>query len=1465
MNKTRPPSSNPAVVAGVQALRELLDGVSSRDFGRLLGRWRALAQRPDEAKLTSLTTAIERSASHRRARVAAKPALRLDDALPITARADDIIKLIREHQIVVIAGETGSGKTTQLPKLCLAAGRGEAGMIGCTQPRRLAARSMARRVAEELDTTVGDIVGFQVRFNDQMSEHSLIKFMTDGILLAETQGDPWLSAYDTLIIDEAHERSLNIDFLLGYLKKLALKRPQLKIIVTSATIDTARFSEHFNGAPVVEVEGRAYPVELRWRPSEPSEAAAPVGAHPVRDGSSQRAEKGQRAQSALPRTSTLQQGSAEHIAVVLDEITRTDPLGDVLIFLPGEREIRDAHEMLVRRQYRETEVLPLYARLSANDQDRVFKPGPKRRVVLATNVAETSLTVPRIRYVVDTGTARVKRYSQRSQLERLHVEPVSQAAADQRKGRCGRVGPGICYRLYDEADYASRPAFTDPELLRSSLANVILRMLALKLGDVEEFPFLDAPDLRVVADGYRRLAEISAVDGSRQLTDIGHILARLPIDVQLARMLVEGEKLHSLRELLIIVSFLSVQDPRERPSDARQQADTAHAKFADPASDFVGVLNLWRDYRASREALTQSKLRTWCTRSFLSFMRMREWSELHRQLLAVTGELGWTLETSSAAIVGESESKSMPSPTRLSAVVQPSPAGRGGSKEAPRQGGRSARTRRGGGEHARQLAASAAQSEQAYSSKQSATTGQPSPASAQPTRASQPSRSSTQPSRASQPSRSAPPPARRGRPGGGEAFDHALGDGPSDDKADANAAARLYEAVHRSLLAGLPTQVGHKDDKGVYASTRERKFHLFPGSALSKTPPAWAFCAQILDVGGRVWGMANARVDPLWIEQQAAHLIRANCRDPHWSKKRGAVVAYEQVSLFGLILAEKRPVMFQQQDPALAHAIFLREALARGEIDTRADFVAANRRVLEQAEDVEAKQRREGLIRHEDDLVAFFEGKLPEEIASTRALEAWYRRAQPAEQAALRWSLDDVLGSTTSLDAKAFPAAMEIPPQSYRLEYRFVPGDAADGVTLHVPLAMLNALPAARCEWLVPGLLADKVAELIRGLPKALRRNFVPAPDFARAFVEAERVRDESLIKVLAAFLKRATGVAISAEEFAAVDLPAHFHMRYQLYEAADGKVLAAGRDLLQLREHWGGQARAAFSRKTDLDLTRENVASWDFAEIPAQVRSESGVLAFPALVDLGETVALRVFERRDEALAAHLAGVVRLLRNALSSDIKQARRRLPIGNALALKYAPLGGVENLRQDLVEGGFNDLLAQHSLDARSAETFEALRAQFSSELFAAAVARLKLAEPVIEAQSEAKLWLRPAQPQASKASYADLHEQLDGLLTPGFLRDLPAVRLLHFPRYLKAMRLRAERLRQDPAKDQQRMLQVMPYWREYLRHRAGGSAESDLAELRWLIEEWRVSLFAQELKTAEPVSAKRLAKALAALS
>lgn len=1313
-----PPAADAATRLAAQ--RKALDGVLARDFARLLGRWRRFDEKPAQVApdaLDRLDADIAASRARRDQRAARVPEIRIDESLPIAAKADEIVTLIRRHQVVVLAGETGSGKTTQLPKLCLAAGRGVAGRIGCTQPRRIAARSVARRVAQELGTEVGKLVGFQVRFSDQVSEESLIKFMTDGILLAETQSDAWLNDYDTLILDEAHERSLNIDFLLGYLKRLLARRRDLKLIVTSATIDTARFAAHFGNAPVITVEGRSHPVEVRWRP-----ALADVP----------RSEK-PRASERADLTLT------EQIVAVADEITAEDPRGDVLVFLPGEREIRDAHLALARRQYRATEVLPLYARLSANDQDRVFRPGPQRRIVLATNVAETSLTVPRIRYVIDTGTARVKRYSPRSQLERLHIEPIAQAAAEQRKGRCGRVGPGVCYRLYAEDDFAQRPRYADPEILRSSLAGVILRMLSLKLGDVAEFPFVEAPPERAIGDGYRRLTELGAIDDRKRLTEVGRTMAQLPIDVSLARMLIEARDRGALRELLILAAFLSIQDPRERPADARQAADQAHAQFADTRSDFVAVLKLWQAHAAAHEELSQARLREWCQARFLSYLRMREWRELHRQLLLQAEELGWSLAGVTAPAVAAAE---------VGANGEPQPL------------------------------------------------------------------------------------------------------------LDATG----YEAVHCCLLSGWPTQVARKDERGQYRGTRERRFQVFPGSFLAKAPPQWLLAGQIIDLQ-KVYALQCARVEPEWIERQATHLVKRSWRDAHWSRKRGAVLAYEQVTLFGLVLVEKRVVQYGAQEPELAHAVFLREALARGDIDARSDFVRANARVLAEARELEAKQRRAGLVKDEAALVAWFAGKLPGDISTAAALDAWYRRATPAEQAALRWSLADVLGAQSGIAAQDYPARLDVAGHKLKLEYRFLPGDPADGVSLQLPLAYVNAVPAARCEWLVPGLLAEKVAELIRGLPKAQRRNFVPAPDFARAFAESEAPRDVPLARALAAYLQRVTGVSVAETDFGSVELPPHLRMHFRVYDE-QGRTLEQGRDLNLIQANWSGAARAAFSRQADADLTREAVETFDFGEIPDSLVSQGNLTAYPALVDLGDSVALRVFERRDEAVASHRAGVLRLLRRALADRIKQARRQLPINHALALKYAGIASVESLRDDLIEAAFQELVAARDLDLRRRDAFVQTETELARQLFPVAMQWLALVEEVLSAYVELGPWLQAPLMGYGKANYDDLREQLGELMHAGFVRELSRARLAHYPRYLKAMRLRAERLRVDASRDQARLLAVQGYWREYLKLRASGDVSSAaLDELRWLIEEMRVSLFAQELKTAEAVSPKRLQKVL----
>ncbi len=1298
MRKHRDPRKPDAMPLNPQlaALLPLLDATMLRDRRSLRQALQRVGQ--DAAALAAWQARLDVARSRYAEREARVPEIRVDETLPIAARAAEIVRMIGVHQVIVLAGETGSGKSTQLPKLCLAAGRGRAGLIGCTQPRRVAARSVARRVASELGSEVGALIGYQVRFTEQVSPQSLIKFMTDGILLAETQSDPWLNAYDTIILDEAHERSLNIDFLLGYLKRLLARRDDLKLVVTSATIDTKVFSEHFRNAPIIEVEGRSYPVQVRWRP--PGE----------RDDST----------------------TVEQIVAAVDDITQEDARGDALIFLPGEREIRDAHLALARRKYRATEVLPLYARLSAAEQDRVFRPEAQRRIVLATNVAETSLTVPRIRYVIDTGTARVKRYMPRNQLERLHIEPIAQAAADQRKGRCGRVGPGVCVRLYSEEDFLARPRFGEPEILRSSLAGVILRMLDLNLGDVENFPFVEAPGERAIGDGYRRLAELGAIDEQRRLTTTGRQMARLPVDVALARMLVEAQKLHASRELLVLAAFLAIQDPRERPADARQAADAAHAVFADEQSDFIGVLNLWHKYTLAHEDLNQSKLRDWCREHFLSFLRMREWRELHRQLLLIEPGTGNRQSAARATVT----------------KIEPSAAD-----------------------------------------------------SAVPT-------------------------------------------------------SETYEAVHRCLLSGWPTQVGHKEERNLYRGTRERKFQIFPGSVLAKRVPPWVLAGQIIDLQ-KVYGMLCARIEPEWVEQQAAHLVKRSWRDAHWSRRRGAVLAFEQVSLFGLVLVEKRSVQFGRQDPALAHAVFVREALVRGEIDARADCVRANARVLAQAHEIEARRRRSGLVKNEDELAEFFAGKLPQDIHTTAAFDAWYRKASPTEQAALYWPLDFVLASEPGIRASDFPTTLEFSGHALKLDYRFVPGDPADGVTLHVPLAFVNAVSALRCEWLVPGLLADKVAELIRGLPKSLRRNFVPAPDFARAFVQAEAPRDQALAEVLAAYLRRITGIGVAAGDFAQVAVPAHLSMRFRIYDE-HGTTLAAGRDIDVIRVQWGDSARAAFSRRADTELTREDVADFDFDDLPHSLVGEGGLTAFPALVDLGESVALRVFERADEALEAHRGGVERLLRRALREAIKQTRRQLPIQRSLALKYAGIASIDALREDVVEAALTQLLASHDLNLRRARDFAQVQAELGRMLFPAAVEWLAVVEETLGAYAELTPWLEPPLMGYARANYDDLREQLGELIHPGFVREVDKMRLSHYPRYLKAMRLRAERLRQDATRDQARMLTVRGYWREYLKLKAGRGAESPaLAELRWLIEELRVSLFAQELKTAEPVSPKRL--------
>jgi ATP-dependent helicase HrpA len=1397
---TRPGKSNDRIL---QTARRAVDGALSRDRGRLLGLWSRWSGKPGDAALqAAFADALAPSVAAREARAATLPtAVEIDPSLPIAGEAERIIELIRAHQVIVIAGETGSGKTTQLPKLCLAAGRGAAGMIGCTQPRRIAARTVAKRVAEELKTPLGALVGYQVRFNDNVGERTAVKFMTDGILLAEIQSDRWLSSYDTLIIDEAHERSLNIDFLLGYLKQLLVKRRDLKVIVTSATIDTERFSQHFGNAPVVSVEGRGYPVEVRYRP--------------LNEGRDEGGDKGRDDDDAGDRS------VLDGIVSACDEIARISPMGDTLIFLPGEREIRDAHQALEKRKYRHTEVLPLYARLSVRDQDRVFNPGPQRRIVLATNVAETSLTVPRIHFVVDPGYARIKRYSPRQKLDRLHIEPISQASADQRKGRCGRIAPGTCYRIYSEADFLSRDAYTDPEIRRAALAGVILRMLSLGLGRIEDFPFLEPPDPRAVADGWQQLSELGAVDVDRKLTHIGRTMARLPVDVKLARMLIAAQKHGCLREMLVIASFLGIQDPRERPSDQRGAADAAHAEFADPKSEFVGIVKLWDAYRAAHEDLTQSQLRKWADKHFLGFLRLREWRELHRQLKLLCDELDWGGGAGSSQKSAASKNAAMPPPLK--------------------KGGRG------------DLLLLASGEKQIKDKEQIPLD----------------------------------PPLSKGEDK--PAFSKGEDKQAKGEDRLAAATSADYAKLHRALIAGLPTQIGNRSERGLYDGPRGRKYTIFPGSSLSKSSsaraaPAWLLSATLLDTE-KVWAMTNAAIEPEWAIDELPHLLARRHHDPHWARSQGRVVGSEQISLFGLILAPKKPVHYGALFPEESRQIFARDALVTGEINTRAAFLSRNLATLAKAKEEEAKQRRAGLIVDEDWQAQWYLDRLPPQIHNQQALDAWYGKLPAAEKATLEWSFDDLMVGGAS-DAERFPKYLPLGDVRLAVSYRFEPGAPDDGMTVAVPLHLLNALDATRLSWLAPGFVADKATASIKSLPKILRRNFVPAPDFARAFAEAHmplngQPNADSFEGALSRFLKKLTGVELSAVDFDTAGIEPHLRANLRLLDAEGRNVLAESRDLDDLRARFGKRAADAFSARAAEGLAQRALTDFPAQPIPASVAGAGGVPAYPALHDDGDSVSLAVHADRSEALRHHPEGVRRLLRIALAEKIKQGRKQLPVQPKTALLYAaieaqsprrdglkdaPLKDGDRLRQDLLDGAFAALAADGLDSIRDAAAFAQRRDAIAKQLFAEAMTRLQQAETILTRVAEVRAALESKLMGWAKANLDDMRAQLAGLASPGFLRDTPAGALSEYPRYLKAMTLRAERALRDPMRDQARMLELKPF--------ADGLADARIREvdgsadwqaLRWELEEFRVSLFAQELGAKGGISAKKLATRLARLA
>lgn len=1206
--------------------------------------------------------------------------LEFDPALPIVAKREEIARAVAEHPAVIVCGETGSGKSTQIPKILLAAGRGRAGMIGCTQPRRIAARAVAARIAEELGVPLGTAVGYKVRFSDRVSPQTVVKLMTDGMLLAETQGDRELRAYDTIVLDEAHERSLNIDFLLGYLKRLLPARPELRLVVASATLDAEKFARHFafdgRPAPVIEVSGRLYPVEIRWR------------------------------EVAGDAEDTTREEEEDALAGAVEEACRAGP-GDVLVFLPGEREIREAADAIRRRRLRDVEILPLYSRLSSAEQDRVFRPGALRRIVLATNVAETSLTVPRIRYVVDTGLARVKRYSYRNKVEQLRVEPISQASAAQRAGRCGRIADGVCFRLYSEDDYARRPPFTDPELLRSSLAGVILRSLALGLGRIEEFPFPDPPAPRAIADGYALLAELGAVDEQNALTPLGRELARLPLDPRIGRMLVAARDEGCLSEMLAIAAALSVEDPRERPLEAAAAADERHARFADERSDFLAFLKL-------RRAFPDGPSRRECRENFLSYPRMREWRDVERQLAEAAREMGWR------------ESHANPE-----------------------------------------------------------------------------------------------------KPEG-------------------------YRAIHRALLAGLLGNVGMKDEaEGDYVGARGIRFRVHPGSGTRK-PGKWIVAAELVETT-RLYARTVASVDPRWIEEIGAHVLKRTLERPHWDRARAQVVAFERGTLYGLPVYADRRVHYGPRDPKTAREIFIRAALVAGEYDTRAPFFAHNRRLVAEIERLEHKARRPDILVDEELIFAFYDARIPEGVTNGADFEKWRKEAERAQPKLLFLRREELMRhEAAGITTANFPPELVFGPNRYPLEYRFDPGAPRDGVTMTVPVALLNQVPAARCEWLVPGMLREKVQALAKGLPPRIRQRLGPLAAFADAFVAAVSPSDTPLAEALARYIRERYQVEVPADGLRPEALPAHLRMNFRVVEA-DGRQLGMGRDLAALKRALAPQAQSAL--ETEIGAAGEaRHTAWTFGDLPERVefsRDGRTLAGYPALADEGDAVAVRVFESPERARETHRAGVLRLFRIALRERLRELEKGLARDRTLA----PLA--------------QDLLTAALVRAFLADGVPRTQAEFARRL-AEGRSRLALIAQELERHVAAILAERAALEErlaaAQKAfpqAAADVRGQLARLLAPGFLARLPWERLQHLPRYLKAARRRLEKLRENPARDAARAAELAPLEHAWRREVAAcarnGALPPALEQFGWLLEELRVSLFAEELKTPVPVSAKRLAR------
>jgi ATP-dependent helicase HrpA len=1278
-------------------LRERLSGLTLRDEHRLARRLdRVRATKDPDARgeaFTKLAEEVAQAEARIERRRAAVPAVTYPPELPVSARRDDLLAAIRDHQVVVVAGETGSGKTTQLPKICLELGRGVRGSIAHTQPRRLAARSVAQRIADELHVELGEAVGYSVRFNDRSGQDTLVRLMTDGLLLAEIERDRLLRRYDTIIVDEAHERSLNIDFLLGYLKELLPKRPDLKVIITSATIDPARFAAHFGDAPVVEVSGRTYPVEVRYRPGDEDEAGDPT----------------------------------EAIGDAVDELLR-QPVGDILVFLSGEREIRDTADALRGRLRDDVEILPLYARLSADEQDRVFRVGGSdaRRIVLATNVAETSLTVPGIRYVVDPGTARISRYSARLKVQRLPIEPISQASADQRKGRCGRLANGICIRLYAEEDFEARPRFTDPEILRTSLAAVILQMAALGLGDVEDFGFLDPPDRRQVRDGVNLLHELGALDPAAEdprarLTPIGRRLARLPVDPRMGRMVLEADRLSCADEVLVIAAALSIQDPRERPVEQRAQADQLHARFKDDSSDFLAYLNLWRHLHAQRRELSGNQFRKRLKSEYLHYLRIREWQDLAGQLRSAAREVGVTINREAAE---------------------------------PQQ-------------------------------------------------------------------------------------------------------------IHTALLSGLLSHIGLRDAaRREYQGARGARFALNPGSALFKAQPAWVMVAELVETT-RLWGRDAGRIQPEWIEPLAEHLAKRTYSEPRWEKRRGSVVATERVTLYGLPIVTGRTVPYGRIDPELSRDLFIRRALVERDWQTRHRFFADNGKLLAEVDALEQRARRRDILVDDDTLFRFFDERIPAGVVSAAHFDRWWKDARRAQPDLLTYTRELLVGDRAS--AGGTPRSWRQGDVSMPLSYTFAPGSEADGVTVHVPIKALPQLRAEDFAWQVPALRHELVTALLRSLPKELRRPLVPVPDVATAVLERLQPRSEPLLEALARELRALRGIAVTPADFDASKLPPHLTMRFSV-EDDGGRVVAKGEDLPALRAAVAPKLREELTAAVP-ELERHGLRAWEIGDLPREVElpgTGATVKAYPALVDEGATVGVKLLDSRAAQAAAMHAGTRRLLALTIPSPARWIQSRLTGAQQLALSTAPHGSLAGVLDDATAAAIDALMARAGGPAWDAAGFARLRDAVAGELADTALAIVGQVAEILDARRAVQRAMEPLAAAPYEPARLDVAAQMGRLVFDGFITATGAQRLPDVLRYLHGARRRMERLPDTLAVDRDRMAGVQALEERYRATVAalrGRPQPAALGEARWLLEELRMSHFAQGLGVRGQVSAKRIRKLL----